>query len=527
MTVARLRGSARRLTGGTLPWLVVMAIGVTGMITVYLPTILYEPLHLDSGVFLYKGWTILNGGAPYLDVWDHKGPLLYLFNAAGLLIAEGLAGVYILEAALAAGGLAVALAVLRGRVADPVLALAALAFPVSHAVLFDLGNYSETWQTGFSLIAYALLAAWLFDRAAGREPGGNAARAGVLRVALAIGVAGGVAAMLRPSNGAGLFVAALALLWLARGARLRAGLGILVGGVAVCLPVLAALGLWGVLDLMVEQYLVYNFVYVGDTGLDAYRRTVPILIRYFVQAPLVWMCVLALGLAAIGRLRRPDRAAWVLIAVAAVDFAVAFSAGRPYLHYLGIVPPALFVTAISLWRPVAPGARAPAAVGAVLALLVAGFLVRETAVTADLSWRAGLNNPQSTTARVVERIRGSTEPSDPVLIYGLHSGYLALAGRESPTPYSYILPLTLRGMHDREMIAEYFRDIRASPPALIVRTRDFCPIGRQVCPDDSRYSAPEHLRLGEVRAWIRRNYREAETIGGHTIWERRPDATGG
>jgi hypothetical protein len=44
----------------------------------------FEPLNHfpndDSAIFLYIGRAILNGQVPYVDIWDHKGPLLYYIN---------------------------------------------------------------------------------------------------------------------------------------------------------------------------------------------------------------------------------------------------------------------------------------------------------------------------------------------------------------------------------------------------------------------------------------------------------------
>ncbi len=52
----------------------------------------------DAGVFLYIGDRILNGGIPYLDVWDHKPPVIYFINAFGLLVGGGSVwGVWLLE----------------------------------------------------------------------------------------------------------------------------------------------------------------------------------------------------------------------------------------------------------------------------------------------------------------------------------------------------------------------------------------------------------------------------------------------
>lgn len=50
----------------------------------------------DSSVFTYVSNIILKGGMPYRDTFDHKGPLIYLINALGLLINKNL-GIWLTE----------------------------------------------------------------------------------------------------------------------------------------------------------------------------------------------------------------------------------------------------------------------------------------------------------------------------------------------------------------------------------------------------------------------------------------------
>ena len=52
----------------------------------------------DSAAFQYVGQTIRDGGMPYRDTFDHKGPFVYLINALGLSINEQV-GVWIVELA--------------------------------------------------------------------------------------------------------------------------------------------------------------------------------------------------------------------------------------------------------------------------------------------------------------------------------------------------------------------------------------------------------------------------------------------
>lgn len=54
------------------------------------------PEYVDSGVFQYIGRKILEGYMPYRDIFDHKGPLLYLLNALGLQL-MGRHGIWLME----------------------------------------------------------------------------------------------------------------------------------------------------------------------------------------------------------------------------------------------------------------------------------------------------------------------------------------------------------------------------------------------------------------------------------------------
>ena len=40
----------------------------------------------DSSVFKMMGYVITEGGVPYVDYFDHKGPILYFINALGEII---------------------------------------------------------------------------------------------------------------------------------------------------------------------------------------------------------------------------------------------------------------------------------------------------------------------------------------------------------------------------------------------------------------------------------------------------------
>lgn len=57
---------------------------------------LYAGVYIDSHIFQYMGFAITQGKIPYVDLFDHKGLLLYLINALGFLISKN-TGVLLLQ----------------------------------------------------------------------------------------------------------------------------------------------------------------------------------------------------------------------------------------------------------------------------------------------------------------------------------------------------------------------------------------------------------------------------------------------
>lgn len=51
---------------------------------------------MDSSAFLYMGKAILNGKIIYVDIFDHKGPFMFIIQAMGMLLSERI-GVWIIE----------------------------------------------------------------------------------------------------------------------------------------------------------------------------------------------------------------------------------------------------------------------------------------------------------------------------------------------------------------------------------------------------------------------------------------------
>ena len=114
----------------------------------------------DSAVFqsIGKGWS--KGYIPYLDSFDHKGPLLFALNALGYIIG-GKNGLFILQLLFMTAFLEVSYQTfhlfLNWRLSMPL--------PVVMLVIlcrtFDEGNMTEEWSLLFLAVSFYFLIKWL------------------------------------------------------------------------------------------------------------------------------------------------------------------------------------------------------------------------------------------------------------------------------------------------------------------------------------------------------------------------------
>ena len=142
----------------------------------------------DPSIFEQMGLGMLQGRIPYVDLFDHKGFLLYVINAIGIWMAPGHTGIYIL--------LSLCLSLtffLWLRISDVLVHPSLRYFPALITLLFALtcegGNMTETW----SLLAISLPIYYLVGYICQGQPIG-------LRRCFFIGICIGIVANLRLNN---------------------------------------------------------------------------------------------------------------------------------------------------------------------------------------------------------------------------------------------------------------------------------------------------------------------------------------
>ena len=124
-----------------------------------------EYIGVDSSVFIYTAKQMLNNKVPYLDVFDHKGPLLYVINALGLIIGNNnVLGIWILETVAVCLTLVflfkIAFKITNNHAKSM---LATLLSAITLTVFFDEGNLTEEFALPFITISLYIFVLFILD----------------------------------------------------------------------------------------------------------------------------------------------------------------------------------------------------------------------------------------------------------------------------------------------------------------------------------------------------------------------------
>ena len=407
----------------------------------------------DSSVFLYIGKRMLEGKLPYRDLFDHKGPILYLIEVLGLRLSpHSTNGVWMLEVLnlLAASYLMLQLGFLEAENRASGFLAVLTAVGVCGWKIWQGGNFTEEyalpWITAAALVFFRFFQSGCYR----------------LREIFLLGFSFAIVFLLR-ANMVAVWAALLppVLICFLREKRfpdVGKCLGLfLLGAAAVFFPVLLWAGKTGCLSALWEDYILFNFSYTGNAA----AQENSILKTALQFAGVVWPGTVAQLICLFFDHRNSRQ--WLNTLFFAFSLLAAGMSARGYYHYAIILLPAMILPLTGfydlsgrLWCRLF---RKPETVD--FRLIVVSFLL--IAASAFLYRR--ISPGELKEAAAVQALLEKTAPEDDVLVLGNNCWYYLASERKTENRFFYQLPpLEISS----ELYAAFEKDLDRHPPDTVL-----------------------------------------------------------
>ena len=332
----------------------------------------------DNAMYLTMGTALSQGYAPYSDIFDHKGPLLFILQAIPQLLSGGYStlAVFVQEVLFLWACLLVLARMARRLGVQAVLVQ--LIYLAIYAPLTDGGNLTEEYANLFTLAGLDVMLGVFGEGLAGE------AEKRLTVPALYMGALATLCFMTRANNALVLVGAAGALALYMIAAKRWAGLGrCVLGFMAGCVLVTAPIAVWlvsqGALSDAIYGSLLHNMMYAETQGQS---RVHTLLFDGYGHYAIFMAALACLGAAcAVVRTRRVPLALAMVAGAACGGFA-AFISHKFYNHYLMLSVPMAVLGAAQVLAFIRErmtrrlrGVCCAAAAASALALVVSGVQI--------------------------------------------------------------------------------------------------------------------------------------------------------
>lgn len=227
----------------------------------------------DANAYFTMGRGILNGLVPYRDLFDHKGPVTYLFFTVGALFRQNAFwGVYLVQSLMFGITLCFAykmlLLFLENKPVCMLLSMAMGVFMLQGSCYVDGGGSFDEFAITFEMVSIYYFTRYFFSGESRHDP----------KIMLLHGIMSGCVLMMKFN---------LVLLWLGFGAMVffkllkekqfanlfKNLLFLIIGVAAVCLPYVIYALATGSLDDFLNAYIGYNLMY-SDVKLSLIQKAI-------------------------------------------------------------------------------------------------------------------------------------------------------------------------------------------------------------------------------------------------------------
>lgn len=416
----------------------------------------HELDHTDVYVFQYVGRVIQSGGMPYRDTFDHKGPLLYIVNALGLMINPDY-GLWILEYI----GLCISFFFLYRSASLFTSDSGSLFTNVSGSLLTLLvvsgamfkyyagGKFQEEYALPFICVSLFIYLDYFLNRK-------------ITKTRLIIcGLSFGAICLLR-ANMSGLWIVmsigVLVICVVEKRNVIHFLLFFLIGAALIIIPIMVWLGVNGAFGDFISDYIDFNRLYTSSTEEAVSWINKAQAFLFLIREPVVW---LSFAVAIYYVIRERTAFSIMYLAYFIINIALLSISGRAYWHYGLVMAPSLVVPVARVLR-MGKGI----ATGVILSVIFICFSWIPAFIHSIEVFQTR-NEPFSggRYRKVVDLVNDNTRPDDKIVVCGNADSIYILSNRPAATKYSF---QNVVCEIDEERKSEFYREVRENDPPMII-----------------------------------------------------------
>lgn len=426
----------------------------------------------DSGVFLYTGWRILNGEIPYIQIWDHKPPLIFLINTIGLgLSGMSFWGVWLVRVFSLCVAVYVIYLVLEKYFGGFIATLTSIVWVANLPPILGNGNFTTEYTIPLQAIAIYLTSLSLQNQ-----------DKSFLRYFL-IGIVGGLAFMTKQTSigiwlAIGIFLFIDALVSKKLKLNLIRFFGLAAGSLLPILLVISCFIIFQGLHSFWDQAFLYNFAYIDPQGVTLFQRFVSLInpaqlgnMGLFYLGGIGALVGIVLSINWFSQRKLTPLQGIILICLSdlVIEILLVHLPTHTYEHYyLTFFPVLAFFCAMffsSLSKIDISNTQKNINQTRIFLILVAAF----SSLSLFNTWGKSLTKPEyHINESLIKFVLNQTQPEDRLLIWGAETTINFYTKRAAPTRYVYQYALVTPGYTTEEKVLEFLDDILNEPPILFV-----------------------------------------------------------
>lgn len=410
----------------------------------------------DSGVFKLISMMMHKGYMPYRDVFDHKGPLIYLINYLGDFM--GYRGVWILEfiTVYVTYLFIYKIARLQCRpVASCVIVFICATLSIHY---YEGGNLVEEYAMPFIASSLYIFLDYLLNEK-------------ITKIRLLICGFGFAAIGMLRINMAVVWVV-FCIVVLIQCVRKKAFqklreflLYFMIGFLILTLPILLWLGLNGALKAFFTDYIQFNMTYISDTNTVSIHALRWNTFFEFLADGILMIVIAVSAYRCMIKRTMMEVAYFIFIVLSLVTVSLS---GVVRLHYGMILIPTLVYPLAGLVREELGQLQEKRTQAIVLILATLVVVPRWIDYVGQFAYQYTDGNQYAfsyDTDQVCRVIQDNTDENDRISVYGNWDLIYVLSNRLPATKYSYQYPI---GTMDEQIFTEYFNQLTIEKPEIIV-----------------------------------------------------------